>query len=353
MRTQVLDLRRAAASAGWSLCIGAGTSWPAFPSWKELVQHLVTRDPLAKTGLADTLLDTYSADSLIEAARARLGLDEVEFTKVLSDELYAGLKTEAADRWPDIVQCLEANSIGAVSKSKWLAFRSFFNAHPHWRTLTGVTMAPVVAETLSTEFAPHSILSFNAEPLFLALINSEIASRHAWTSARGFDASPKKQLDKLIRATSSRTRGRIPYVFCHGLVPVSGGTSHHANTASADKLVFSESQHLALANSIVSWQATTFVEACMLRQIVFVGVSLSDPNMRHWLSRAAQNKKRELHEVFGHDGDFVSHYWINKRPDDDAHAAWLEESVKHLGVRVVWVDQWPACAQVLRRALRL
>ena len=283
----------------------------------------------------------------------RLGLDDATFGKILAEELYVTLKAEAGARWPAIVECLEAASIGARSKATWLKLTAFFEGHAHWRNITAVSLAATLAETLDTDSSPTTILSFNAEPLLFALINSYIAKRSSWSKASGFTKAPKQQLDKLTRALSNRERGRLPYVFCHGLLPVLDGGSKHANVTSLDKLVFSESQYLGLANILVSWQATTFVETCMSRQVIFVGVSLSDANMRHWLSRVAQNKRQELSQVFGHDGDFVSHYWINRWPGNDAHAKWVEETVGHLGVKVVWIDDWRETDKVLRRGLGL
>jgi hypothetical protein len=169
-----------------------------------------------------------------------------------------------------------------------------------------------VAQTLRVDVHPISIFSFNAEPLLYALINASVARLHDWERGGGVLNPPKQPIDKLLRATSSRARDRIPYIFCHGLLQVPGGHRHHASSESADKLVFSEEQYLMLANAVVSWQSTTFVETCMSRCVVFVGVSLSDTNMRNWLSRVAQNRRRELHEVHGHDGDSTTHFWLNK-----------------------------------------
>ena len=327
-----------ASTKGWALCVGAGTSLPVFPTWQNLVRRLVARDPTALPTRADSLLSSYSPDALIEAARHRFKLTDDKFARLLTEKLYADFKHQAADEWRNIVNCLEAVNVANVNRDGWSRFLSFFESYPQFRTASALSLAAVMAQTLPTDASPVSILSFNAEPLLYALISAWVARLHDWDRGGGVLNAPKQPLDKLARATSGRTRGRVPYVFCHGLLGVPDGYRHRADSASADKLVFSEEQYLTLANAVVSWQSTAFVETCMSRAVVFVGVSLSDPNMRNWLSRVAQNRTRELHDVHGHDGDSTAHFWLNEHPGTPAEAEWIENTVGHLGIRLVWLN---------------
>jgi hypothetical protein len=79
---------------GWALCVGAGTSMPAFPAWTTLVERLITRDVGASGAkeLTQGLLQRFSPDALIEAARDRLGCSEEEFSEVLAVELYRDIR---------------------------------------------------------------------------------------------------------------------------------------------------------------------------------------------------------------------------------------------------------------------
>ncbi len=337
-------LGNAASTTGWSLCVGAGTSKGTFPDWGALVRALVARDGSASKALADELLGTYSPDALIEAATRRLVVPD--FGALLGELLYDELKRVAASDWPTIVKCLESEGIGSQSKDSWVRFLSFLESHPDFSKSSALQIADVLAETLGTKAAPTSVLSFNAEPLLFALVNAYVVRRSVWTTA-----APAQPLDKITRATSNRVSSHIPYIFCHGLVRVPDGTSTHSDSAAVDKLVFSESQYLSLGNAVMSWQSAIFTETAITRPVVFVGVSLSDPNMRSWLSRIAENRRRELRENHGHDGDSTNHYWLNHWPNDDAKAAWIEEAVSHLGVRLIWLDDWSQVKDALRKAV--
>ena len=330
---------------GWSLCVGAGTSIGVFPDWHELVRRLVGRDS-ASPGLADRLLQSYSPDALIEAATRRLRVGDL--SQVLADVLYSDLKRRAGPAWPSVVSCLEAKALGNLAADRWGAFLTLFETHAELSHCSALQVGRVVARALNSPRAPASIISFNAEPLLFALINGFAGRR----SDRGYTGT-RQPLDRITRSTSFRASDRLPYFFCHGLLPVLDGASTHVDSSSPDKLVFSESQYLALGNAVTSWQATTFLDTAMTRPMLFVGVSLSDSNMRAWLSRVATNRRRELKEVHGHDGEAAFHYWIHRYPGDDAEAKWIEDAVSHLGVRVVWIDQWSQVQQAMERALGL
>lgn len=61
-----------AARSGWALCVGAGTSVPAFPRWNDLVQRIIAENVGATKAitLAEFLSRSFSPDSL--AAQDRL-----------------------------------------------------------------------------------------------------------------------------------------------------------------------------------------------------------------------------------------------------------------------------------------
>ena len=103
----------------------------------------------------------------------------------------------------------------------------------------------------------------------------------------------------------------------------------------------------------MSWQAINFIDNCMYSKMVFVGVSLSDANMRRWLSWIHSNKMEEFRINGFTCKDPTEHFWINKKPKTDVEKVWMEESVAHLGVRLVWIDEWNQVGEVLRKMLGL
>ena len=117
--------------------------------------------------------------------------------------------------------------------------------------------------------------------------------------------------------------------------------------------MLTEDNYLELANNSFSWQATSFIDNCMNRRVVFCGVSLTDANMRRWLSWIHANKMAEFKENGLDCKDATEHFWICKKPNTIQEKIWLEESVAHLGVRLVWIDEWNQTGKVLKRMLGL
>lgn len=346
-------LAEVAGSCGWALCVGAGISVPVFPSWNQLVEALVLEVVPGAEGadLAASLLSRYSADSLIEASKDRLGMDEAAFADRLASLLYAPLfRLLTVDEKKVLATAFSRSAPNALS-----AWREFGPIRERvFSPLSASALADCVADAIGAGLAPASILSFNAEPLLFALINHSLAVRAAYSSGKGPASAPLKQsLDLVTHSISFRRPTRIPYVFCHGLLPVPEATGS-TPLPSVDKLVFSESQYLHLAQSAFSFQASAFLEAASTRKVLFVGVSLSDPNMRRWLSWTHSLRVDELRSLArAKTSPSSMHLWLRPRPRTSEEALWVEASVAHLGVRVVWMDDWSQVGPAVRRMLGL
>lgn len=339
-------LASAAPGAGWALCVGAGTSLPAFPDWNRLVRRLIeTCSPDDHERLAKDLSGLFSADALIQAAAARSARDAAGFAHLLTEELYRDFLAafEGSERRL-VLRALGAVRPGDLSPTMWSRFLELLRAKWGDR-MSCLSIAAVVSDTLGTPRSPAAILSFNAEPLLFAALNAHQAQ------AADEDAGVPQRIDRVVRGISNRSMGRVPYVFCHGLLPVPGAeTTQHA--ASPDKLVFSEAAYLQLAGSVYSWQSTSFLETCAARRVVFVGLSLSDANMRRWLSWIHDSRMNELGQVGQAGAVSTQHLWLNLDPGDSELRTWIEASVAHLGVRLVWLKSWGAIGPVLARMLR-
>lgn len=340
-------LGTAAHGPGWALCVGAGTSLPAFPDWNRLVHRLFHR--IVDEGadrLADALSGLFSADALIQAAAARSEKNAEEFTQILTDVLYRdfldAFEQESEARL--VTRALAAVRPGDLTPARWQRFLDLLQ--DRWGDrMSCLSIAPLVSKTLGTMLSPAAILSFNAEPLLFAALNAHQACANP--SDKG---GVPQRVDRVVRGISNRNVGRVPFVFCHGLLPVpNADSSLHA--ASVDKLVFSEAAYLQLAGNVYSWQAMSFLETCAARRVVFVGLSLSDANMRRWLSWVHDSRVDELHQIGRSEATSTQHFWLNLDPGDPQLRAWIEASVAHLGVRLVWLTSWDAIGPVLERML--
>jgi SIR2-like domain len=333
---------------GWALCIGAGTSLGPFPTWKNLVGRVIAEDstvPDSKV-LRDQLNQSFSYDALIQASKDALGKDDDDFAQLLQDLLYEELRKAARTRWAVVNKALTTASPGQMHRTEWRAFRAFIDKQ--YPNLSAMQIAKVIVSVAKTPKEPAAILSFNAEPLLYALIHSLQAKK----CRDDTELKKARLLDRVTRGISHREAGRIPFIFCHGLFPLEGGLKLFVKLASPEKLVFSEGEYLQLANSSFSWQSSLFIGTAVLRSMVFVGLSFSDQNLRRWLAWIHANKRaeRELREK---EGEIYGHYWLERDPGDDVKKRWIESSVRHLGVRLVWIDSWNRLGEYLQRMLSL
>lgn len=343
-------LRTSAGRRGWVLCTGAGISIPAFPSWADLALSLLSKD-LAASELTRTevLLDTeLSPSATIQAAENILNQSSQKFVSTLSEAMYAEwfrqIPRPSAER---LLELLLENPSNRPLKD-WEKFIRVIETH--FPGISALSLARLVYRLHGSDLAPRAILSFNAEPLFYALLNAISATEQGAKAGKPPEASfGALKFDLVLRAIDNREPGRIPYFCCHGLLPIPSKASRWR--ASPEKLVFSETDYLALADRSFSWQASVFLENCSLHSLVFVGVSLTDPNMRRWLSSVHSNRRMEL-DLRGESGKpSAVHYWIRTKPQEPGAQRWLAASVAHLGIRIVWLDDWSELIPALNRML--
>jgi len=331
-------LRTTFGTTGWALCIGAGTSLPVFPSWKDLVTSLISRVDNSNAGnIANSLLSCYSPDAVLHAVYELMSVGERQYSQILSETLYSFAKAQlATDEYRIFRDVLSQSGPERVPHTVWTEFVQL--RERHFARTTAYQLARVISSTTDTEKQPSEILSFNAELFLYALVNSFCYEAFR-TNHPSPSETPKRFLDFVNRSISAYKRDRIQYIFNHGVLPPpdSNATS---NMTATDKLVFREGEYLNLANTAFSWQSTTFLDVCLKRPTVFVGVSLSDPNMRRWLTWIQTNRSKEIEMSNGRPRISTRHFWITKRPEHDYMIRRIEACVYHLGVRIIWIDQW-------------
>lgn len=341
-------LAQRARTWGWALGLGAGTSLPVFPSWKRLVHDLIAADSSVRDpdALLESLSGTFSYDALIQAAKDVIGEDDITFTKRLAAALYAAVKNTAGKDWPVIAKALTAASPGQLRRDKWKSFIDFIDAN--YSSVTALQIARAIVDARDDNLAPAAVLSFNGEQLLYTLVHAIAAMRAPATA----DLKKERVFDRVTRGISHREAPRIPYIFCHGLIPMDEGFSLFSKMAAPEKLVFSEGDYLQLANSAFSWQSSLFLGTAVLRSIVFVGLSFSDPNLRRWLAWVHANRAAEL-ELKGKNPECYEHYWLKEDLADNNEKRWVESSVRHLGVRLVWIKSWAKVGAYLKRMLSI
>ncbi len=353
---------------GWVLCIGAGTSLGALPDWNALVETLITNHAVLRTNKAalKRLWKSLTPEALVQASKNQLGLTDEIFAETLADSLYQRLRAKLdAPSWSICAQALSAVSPGELlTRKKWDSYLAI--AKRELRGASALAIAEVIYAALkkdrlrartssSPSIGPSAILSFNAEPLLFSLVNA-----YAATDTRSKSSlSSRRLLDRVNRGISYRSPDRIPYIFCHGLLPIPDALPRYGRILSAEKLVFSEGEYLAMANTSFSWASSMFLSHAVLRTMVFIGLSFTDQNLRRWLAWVQENKRAELEHQARIKGlasplpTPYGHYWINRRPKTRREETWIESSVEHLGVRLVWINNWSEIGPCLAGSLGL
>jgi SIR2-like protein len=338
-------LKDTRSSANWALCIGAGTSVPLFPSWDKLVEELISKKDGTKKAsyLAKNLLKQFSPDSLIQAAYNILSVSDEEFIRLLSSALFSKIKGKLkSDEWKIFEKVLIADNPASASFDDWKGFEKICDKY--FQNCSAYPIAEIIVEARSRGVGPANIISFNAETILFSFLNLFIWKKYA--KSHGRSPAQKGQLakhfDLITHSISNRSSERVPYILCHGILPVSDNNKREKRRLGGlSKLVFAETAYLQLANNSFSWQSSSFLDVCAKRRVVFIGVSLSDPNMRRWLSWLHDNKIQELTSISSKPPkDSTNHFWINKKPTDSTEARWTEAIVSHLGVRLIWLDEW-------------
>jgi hypothetical protein len=344
-------LKNSQPNMGWGLCIGAGTSYPIFPSWFKLVENLIRNDKTVTDPkrLSNSLLNKFSPDSLIQAIQNQFNLSDAEFATLLTNELYSEIKTQLSnDEWEAVKTIFESRSPHSIKDPIWKTFikvrERLFNK------TSAYTLGKFVSETIINNIPPEVIISFNAESLLYSLIIS--FEREKYLNKVKKAGEMVLHLDRVTHSISQIKKERIKYVFCHGLLLAPLSKKKGSLLTASDKLVFSENAYLNLASTSFSWQSTEFTSYCLVNTMVFIGVSLTDPNMRRWLSWIQKLKETELaeHGIMSriNANKSFSHYWINKEPDDKDELKWIESCVKHLGVRIIWLKEWAELKDTLK-----
>jgi hypothetical protein len=328
---------------GWTLCIGSGTSIPLFPDWYTLAEKMATEMVPDKTfNISDIKECGFSPDAIIQMVKNSVAIDDIEFINQMSGILYKKLKSKIlTDDWASIVKVLGANNISSCAISKWKIFSKYRDTILN--TTSAYQIAPIILEAIKQGNGPQSILSFNAEPLLFSILNSFMVD--------GCKQPPKKMFNKVINSITNQGLGMIPYVFCHGLLPVT--ENPHKFSTSVDKLVFLEEEYLHIANNSFSWQSATFLSSCVSQHIVFIGTSLTDPNMRRWLSWTHANRLNEMKQNGLDIKNSTQHYWIRTIPINEDVMPWIEAAVSHLGIRIIWIKEWNQLGLALKKMLGL
>lgn len=286
------------------------------------------------------------------------GRTREEFVSLIEDELYRDLlnQAEAAGHRDSLLRALSEPKRNKMGES--LALLQFLKRE--FGNLTLFSLARWLRKARQCENAPRAVLTFNADGLLdvvLGLLASE-----AHQKLPGATGYPKDEFRRVLRA-SDDSRHVTPIYHLHGCVVPKAASLDRSNE-SREALVFPESGYSRISSTVFTWQQTVFLSHAQSQRLVFIGLSMSDPNLRRWLSwctanavqeqqQKAQQRNPQQQEAHQMRGEFIQgeHLWITARPREKEHELALESSLVHLSTRIGWLDTWNQLPQALDNLL--
>lgn len=280
-----------------------------------------------------------------------------KYYDLLEKALYGQLlaKADAANQKAAFIKAL--NVPKPVQCTDVPGLISFFESHFGSSSL--MALAKWLQRISARTQAPRSILTFNADGLLDTLLRLLETQQHIASKKLGI---PPCRYYRSLRASqppttvSKNVARRIPIYHIHGcLVPQSPALAKRPGRESRENLIFPETTYGRMSGKVYTWQQTLFLSHAQAYRIVFIGLSMSDPNIRRWLAWCNENAVEEhkfqkqrftdsarKRSISGNPNDYFigQNIWIEERPTSAQLAEVMEFSLAHLGTRICWLDKW-------------
>lgn len=331
-------------SGNWTLCVGAGISRGIVPTWNELTRRVVNKVFSANYTLDkfDDIVSNagWGLDGWIQAAANEYilaGNSIEEFYFLLENALYGDLREKAKLENIEDQVVAALNEPRNISKEDVSLVCNFFEKN--YKNTSLLALAKSLITTLdSPEKLPSSIITFNADTLLHTII--ELFQRHLHYNKPPPHSHPKYFFKTILRSTGGIPKQKIPIFHCHGAIkPKANGKSQNSYD-SRDRLIFLEREYLKVATSASVWPENIFMFNAQANKMVFLGLSMSDPNIRRWMATANQINLNDLEVVAKTNVITPKHIWITTRTGDPILDKIKQVSLSHLGVRPGWIDKW-------------
>jgi hypothetical protein len=338
-------------SEKYCLCIGAGVSKGVVPDWEEVTKLVVAKsfdlDPDRFDFATLKERQGWTLDSWIQTAlnhHTQAGKDEDEFYSILEEALYSDLLEDAGRASLGSTMRKALSRPYGIKRDEIEPLCSFLESE--YGDSSVVRLAKVLVEIIEDGRNPEAILNFNAEPLlqtFYKLFHLRKTYRET-----GEHISPSRTFVRILRPHRQPRYG-IPIYHLHGLIL----PPHKWGHDSLDRLVFPETSYAQMSGSIFNWAQNTFIHYAQKCRMAFIGLSMSDSNIRRWMSWTTASLNESIREVQGEDKHLMRNVWFEKKPPSLGQKKVLEDSMWHLGTKICWVDDWPQLPRAVRNLLAL
>lgn len=326
----------------WTLCLGAGICKGILPDWFDLTNRLVNRcfgfNWDAKTFKSQSELIGFSLDSWIQGCLNEHVLltkgTITSFNEILEEELYRDL-LENAYKYKirnAVIKMFEKPK--KLSQKEISEVCDFFEKQYKGTTL--MQLINVLLQPSDKVCLPKSIVTFNADSLLYSLLI--LFNIRNFNLGKLSPLNPKEPYRKITKPYQT-WGNNIPIFHLHGSISPSLNNKKKPDD-SRDNLIFLESSYTKVAGSMFSWAQTNFLYFAQNNKLIFLGLSMSDPNIRRWLSWTAENYSKELQKKVGDDTLSLRHIWIKTKMKSKDSQSFIDVSLHHLGVKVALIDSW-------------
>lgn len=352
-RTSGLErLRLQYESDGLVLFLGAGVSKASgIPEWR---------------GLIDAMLKTLGIGPATENASSfsRL-LEEKAGLSLLSQFDLVSHQCQGPDQSDKFVGLLREHLYGA---SEFAEIRRLMNAIPvdnekkklfNWQPLLmelrkNTTLA-AVGDLLLDQNGGEAVVNSRIGAVLTTNADS-LVQTYAMGLARG-----RRLLTTVDRASVGDHPGMISVYHLHGWLDV---RDRRAQAVVTPPLVFRESEYfetMANPNSFTNYTAQSLFQR---RNVLFIGTSMEDVNLRRWLYNSFEERRRQRAQFLeARYGDYsgaaaeayaasIRHFWFKRIKDLPEPAQIIQtamtDAMRHLGVEAIWYGEHDEIADHLR-----
>ena len=333
----------------WTLCVGAGICLGILPSWNTLTINLIN-EIFNYTWTEDDFKEKnknigFSLDSWIQGCQNyHININQKtkkSFNIILEKVLYKDLLEKAKNNniLDEVIKLFEKSD--KLNKIEVYKICNFFDKE--YSNTTLLQLVKVLSEYDNIKL-PQSIITFNADSLLPSLLRVYQIKYHNETE-KDF-LLPK---ERYVKITSSYNKwgNKIPIFQLHGTISPTVSDKTNDNR---EKLIFLEDSYTELASNIHSWTQSTFLYTAQNNKLIFLGLSMTDPNIRKWLGWTNTNNINEINKKASKSNLSLEHLWITTKKDNTSQT-FLDVSMHHLGVKLALINSWDDIGNRLKHIL--
>ncbi|MDB5228173.1 MAG: hypothetical protein JWN78_2366 [Bacteroidota bacterium] len=299
----------------WTLCLGAGVCDKILPNWMELTRRVVNICFGLNWDKNKFVIETskigFSLDGWLQASLnnyLNIGKSLNDFYLILEEQLYCDLINQAEKEGHGNTISILLNDPTRLNKEQLLWACDFFEKKYPDSTL--LQLKNVLLNESDGIIKPKTIITFNADSLLYSfLVIYSVKQNFLKTNDYNF------HFQKYVRVIRPFEVGAIKTPICHlhgAIFPRPKKKSRNKDD-SRDNLIFAETSYTKIAGAMHSWAQNSFLYHATNTKMVFIGLSMSDPNIRRWLSWSTDNLNTQLEAFTGKPQTILRHIWIKNQ----------------------------------------